>query len=299
MKPEIIYDMPEQQYHDETGLGEGKFVTRSMIVAYHQDPSSFKLKYIDKEPLMQFTENEGTKFGVYVERYLLDKDVSMYVEKPVDCINAKGDVAPWNKRQSQYVMDANGNKTGITTIAWEAANEYIIDQEQAQLAVFLEKRFSDTALGQFWINGIDESKKQVAIRWTDEESGLNVQIRIDNWIQGSYACDLKSTGKRLEKFSDAAHDFGYHFQQAMYQDGIEIATGNRDKFLFAVGETTGLRRAAIRQLHSDQVNYAIRSYKKALVGIAAGDFMAVGFDKTEAEMCEIPAYLHYEYNEEQ
>jgi len=296
---QIIYDMPEAEYHQSSGVGEGKFITRSMIVDMINDAPSFFQKHIVKHPLMQFDGNDGTRFGNYFESYLLDRDVSQYVVKPTQCWSkSKSAVVDWNLRGSQFVLDASGEPTSVDTKTWESMNPNTVDEEQVELAKFMEVRFGETALGKWWVNKIPESKKQVVVRWTDETTGLNLQIRLDNYLEGAFACDLKSTASKLEKFSDTAHRYGYHVQDAMYSDGIELIEGKKIPFLFAVGETADLKRARIVTLHPVQVDYARKAYKTALAKIAAQDYAADGATLTEPEQCELPAYLLYCYENE-
>lgn len=298
MDPILIKDMPEEEYHASSGLEPGQFITRSMIVDYNEDRPSFKLKHIDKHPLMQFKGNKGTDFGSYFESYLLDGDTSAYRTIPETCYSmSKKSEVNWNLRAGQYVMDGTAI-TGVTTKEWIDDHPLIVSAGDIELAAFMEKRFGDTALGQYWLNNIKDSDKQVVIRWTDEATGLNMQVRLDHYREGQFTCDLKSTAKRLENFSNTADDYGYHFQDSMYSDGIEILTGKRIPFLFAIGETTGLKRAVIRQLHPLQVSYAKKMYHLALKGIKEENYNAPGFDNTEAEQCELKPYQLYKYEDE-
>jgi len=294
----IIEGMPEEQYHAESGLGEGKWLTRSMIVDMVVDPASFHMKHIVKHPLMQFNGNEGTRFGSYVEAHILDRNTSMYVVKPTKCWSkSKKEIVDWNLRGSQMVL-SHGEPTEVDTKTWEEMNPNTISEDDIERAKFLELRFGETALGKYWIKHIPESKKQVVVRWHDEETGLPMQVRLDNWYPDKYVCDLKSTGKSYTKFSDSAHTYGYHFQDAIYSDGLTLATGNRVPFFFAVGETAELKRARIVSLHPTQVEFARTKYHEALRNIAAENYTAYDFDRTEPEECELPAYLLYQYESE-
>lgn len=294
MKPEILYDLPEELYFASTGTGADQWITRSMITDYVDDPASFYLKYIVRHPLMTFDGNNGTRFGTYFENYLLDRDVSKYTTKPRMCLSAKGIEVKWNLHKGQKVIDGGGQ----TTIQWEDEHEFIVSEADEQLAKFMEFRFSETALGKYWIKNIPKSKKQVTVRWQDEETGARMQIRLDNYLEDVFACDLKSTAKPYEKFSDTADNYGYNYQHAIYSDGLEAVTGKRIPFFFAVAESTGLKRARILQLHPTQVEYAQRTYKKALKGILAQDYHTKGFDSQEAEMCDLPVWLLYKYENE-
>lgn len=293
MKTEIIYDMPEDQYHSETGLDEGKYVTRSMIAAYAQDPASFHLRYVEKHPLMQFAGNKGTDLGSFVEAYLLDRDTSNYVVIPELCENQKGEIVKWNLRSGQTVIGEV-----CTTKEWVENNPKTHTVADTEYAKFIGRRFGETNLGQYWVNKISESKKQVTVRWTDEISGLNCQIRIDNYLPDVFLCDLKTTAKDYTRFSQTADDYGYHMQASLYSDAMELATGKRLPFLFAICETTGLKRARIVQLHPTQIEFAKKEYMRSLVGIANEDWNTIGYDATQAEVCDLPAFMLYKYENE-
>lgn len=294
MKTEIIYDMPEDEYHASTGLGEGQFVTRSMLAYYAKDPRAFYYRYKINHPLMVFAGNEGTRFGTYVESYLLDKDVSMYTTRPKLCWSrAKNEQVNWSLYSGQFV-DATEE---VTTKQWKLDNQNIVSDADLELAQFMELRFADTAIGKWWLGKIEESQKQVTIRWT--EGGLNLQIRIDCYLPDVFVSDLKSTAKRIEDFNGTAARFGYDMQNAIYSDAVTLATGKQLPFIFAVGETTELRRADILKLPDMQVQYARAQYKKAIRGIAAEDYSAIGHDRTEPTEYEPKPWELYTYMEEE
>lgn len=283
-KPQIIENLSDKDYRNSSGLGDGRYITRSMIGCYIDDPSLFKLRYIDGDPNVWTVQNEGMKFGQYCEDLIVNGDVSKYAIIPDTYANAKNEVKDWNWN------------AGVCK-AWKKKNRDFITKDKVIEAEFIKKRFADTAMGQYWLKTIPQSRKQLTVRWTDEESGLNCQVRIDNEVQGKYLCDAKTTGKRLEGFSGIADDYYYHIQHAMYQDGYRIATGQLLPFLFAVAETgkKSLQRARILTLHGLQVQAGLLAYKRALMGIKIEDFAAVGATNTEPMECELPAWLLYRY----
>ena len=290
MQPELILDMDENTYHSETGLGEGLFVTRSMLAFYAKDPSAFFHRYIAKEPQMQFKDNEGTRFGSYVEAWILDRDVSMYTTKPKMCWSRnKGERVKWSLASGQFV-DVTETKT---TKEWMLENQNIVSEDDYELARFMEKRFRDTAFGSWWLDKIEESHKQAVVRWS--EGGLNLQIRIDCYLPDVLQSDLKSTGKSLGKFTEAAEDYGYAMQQAMYSDGLALVTPKKLPFLFGVGETKNLKQARVLKLPDMQVAHARKEYKKAIYGIGQQDFNSYDFKSDEPVECELKPWQLFKY----
>ncbi|MCK4500475.1 PD-(D/E)XK nuclease-like domain-containing protein [Candidatus Babeliales bacterium] len=289
-----VAELPEEAYHASSGMDSNQWITRSMIACYIQDPSLFKLRYIDKDPMVQFAGSKSTRFGCYIEDYILNGDVSDYVRQPSECVNGKGETVKWTFGAGRYVDDPDG----MTTKEWRELHTKLIKDDDHDLAVFLEKRFADTAMGIYWLKRIKESEKQVTVRWKDEETGLNLQVRIDNLLRGLYMVDLKSTGKSLDKFSQAAEDYGYGLQEAMYSEGYCHETGEKLPYVFAVAETTGMHRARIITLHPAQVSYYKEQYRVALRGIAAGNFDAYDKLETKTMQAPLPSYLHYKYEDE-
>lgn len=294
MKPQIIHGMPDAQYHAESGMGDSQFITRSMLVDYIRCPSTFRHKHIDKVDMLQFNGNSGTSFGTFYEEFLLDDDIEKYKKIPKHCANAKGEVVPWNKRKGQYVIDEDGI-TEQTTLEWETENPLIMSESDLDLSKFLASRFDETAMGKFWKQNIEQSKKQVTIRWEDEKTGLRLQVRLDNLLEGSYICDLKTSARSIDDFSSTAEKYGYDIQAAMYADAYELATGEKLPFLFAISETTGLMRSLMRILHPLQVEHSRDAYKKAIAGITAQDYESPEAGSTQAIECELKAWQLYKY----
>lgn len=309
MKPEIIHGMTDEEYHASTGMGEGKYISRSMIGKYIKDPCLFKYTYLDLLPFLQQEENDGMKFGNYVEDYLLNQDTSAWVNKPVDCWNqpktAKvGSIKPWTVRSGNYVLDENNMPTSETTAEWEARQTKFIDPKQVELAEFLKIRFAETKIGAWWLSTIEQSKKQVVVRWQDADTGLPLQIKLDNWLNDykhadfNYISDLKSTASSIEKWNGTAAVYMYDLQHVMYTEGVEVATNTRYPFFNAVGETMGLKRARIKAIHDLQLKSIAKKYRAALHGISKGLFDSEDKEQGRPSINELKAWELYEYESE-
>lgn len=269
MKPTILYDLEESEYHATSGTGEGQFLTRSMLVMYHKDPPLFDLTYNQKHPCTEREANDGMRFGCYYEDMLLGGDVNKWAIKPSEYTNDKGEDKPWN-----------GNAKVCRE--WLAEHPYVVSQADVDLAEFLKLRFGETALGKWWLNKAASSKTQVTYRWTDEDTGLPLQTRVDSLLEGVFISDLKSTASSIEQFNGTSRKYGYDWQSHMYTEGHRICTGETLPFLFAIGETGGLKRARVRTLPQEQVALAGINMRLALRGIAKGDYAAKDATETLA-----------------
>jgi len=301
---ELIEDMPEQDYHDSTGVGPGKFRTRSMVQCYMADRPLYKHRFIDQHPAAQIKKNDGMRFGEYVEDCILDGDVSAYVKQPDKCwSNSKNCEVDWNLRSGQHVIHESGTVTGVTTKEWADKNPKIIDSEQELLAEFLILRFMETRIGKWWMDTIPESKKQVVLRWADPDTGLPMQARIDNLYASpkdarAYQCDLKSTASSLDKWNGICKAYGYDLQNVIYSDGYTCVTGKTIPFFNAVGETGGLKRARIMNIPQMQRDHVRKKYRAALAGIKAENYLADDHDSTSPQINDPKAWELYEYESE-
>jgi len=296
MKPELILDMTEKEYHASSGIGKDKFVTRSMLGLMDKDPPMFKYRYIDNDPFCQIEDSEPMKFGRYVEQYLFGDDLSNWSTRPEKCWSRnKKEWVDWNNGAGRFVSPY----CTIPTSVWTAEHPDIIKDEEVQIAEFMKKRFEETALGKFWIEQLPKAQKQAVCRWKDKDTGINCQIRIDAVIPGSLITDLKSSGSPLEKFTTSALAYDYHTQHAMYQDGYAEVVGEVLPFAFAIGEVKGLKRARIRTLPPLMVDHGRLAYKRALKRLEDGDYSPYDANETTPQECELPAYLLYQLEGEQ
>jgi hypothetical protein len=300
MKPEIIYDMPEEAYHQSTGLGSDLWITRSMLKTYIADKPLFKLRYIDKLPYAQVKQSKAMALGVYIEDALLNGTGDKWTTTPALCWSKnKGELVRWNMQAGQFVIDDEGKPTGQTTKQWAEEHPNIVTLEDSERVSFIRERFNETAMGRYWLNNVQKSIKQPTIRWQDAATGLRLQVRLDCLLEDHYISDLKTSSRSIDKFSDVADEYGYHHQHSLYQDAYEFATGKRLPFFFNVVETSGLERCRCVQLHPVQIAHAKKELRSAMDGIASGDYSATDAT-TQGPMAiqELPAWLHYKYESE-
>ena len=96
------------------------------------------------------------------------------------------------------------------------------------------------AIEEPFVNTLIAGRHEVPITWTDEETGVKCKARLDclTEIDGQlYVVDYKTTtSAHLGSFSNSAFKYGYHFQAAMYLDGVKAVTGRDAKFFFIAQE---------------------------------------------------------------
>jgi hypothetical protein len=269
---ELIQDMPEQAYHDETGLGEGLFITRSMINCYADTKRGFRLRYVDKHPQAQFAGNKGTSFGSIVDALLAGTFDSTYAVRP--------EGVDWRTKEGKAIL-AELKESGLEIVTHE-------DHSRALLCLDglnehgLGRDILASASGQGWV-----------IRWEDE-NGLPLQVRLDALVQGVALVDYKTTSKPFDQFIQSAEAFGYATQAIMYADAWEKLTGENRKMLFAIMRSSFPFDADVQWLPQMMLDYHRKRYDAAREGIAAGDFSD---NRNEATEAVIPAWALYLYEE--
>lgn len=68
----------------------------------------------------------------------------------------------------------------------------------------------------------DRGRSEYSLRWTDEETGCKLKMRMDKLNWDGTIVDLKTTEHvGPEAWSRTTHNFGYHRQAAMYLEGLQ------------------------------------------------------------------------------
>lgn len=78
---------------------------------------------------------------------------------------------------------------------------------------------------------------EVVARWKDPATGLVCKGRLDKYIPGVLALDLKTTADASPgAFASSYYKYGYHRQLAHYTDGFGIASGKETPFVIVCVE---------------------------------------------------------------
>jgi len=88
-----------------------------------------------------------------------------------------------------------------------------------------------------------------------EEDGLQLKVRPDAQNHG-IIFDLKTTrDANPNTFGKTAADLGYFQSAALYQDGVELVTGERRPFVFVLAEKTAPYLVSVVELDDDALEY--------------------------------------------
>lgn len=106
---------------------------------------------------------------------------------------------------------------------------------------------------------LSHGRAEVTLTWADPATGVNMRARVD-WLRDKargrlWAIDLKTAASAdPQTFARHAADFGYHRQQAQYEDGLK-ACGLSDNpgFLFIVVEVEPPHLVSVISLKADAV----------------------------------------------
>lgn len=109
---------------------------------------------------------------------------------------------------------------------------------------------------------------ELTLVWTDVASGLLCKARLDAVQPGQHFADLKTTA-RLDKFSRAIADYGYHRQMAHYQEGWRVLTCDTLPPWLVVVESAA--PYCCQTAPMDEETLAVGFYERAeLLGLLAG-----------------------------
>lgn len=113
---------------------------------------------------------------------------------------------------------------------------------------------------------------EVAIQWTDHETGLSCKGRVDYLIEvDDYHCivGLKTTKSISDRaFSRQAFDLGYPLQWAMYRAGYFVNTGVNAKMVEIVVENHAPWDVVVYRIHDAVLDYGMAQFRKGLAMVA-------------------------------
>jgi len=144
-----------------------------------------------------------------------DRFDKLYTVRPATYTNAKGEEKPWS-----------GNAKYCKEYMAELRESGLIDlsPEQYELCNHIrDSIYADEELKDWLEAGIPE----VSMVWIDKKTGIPMKGRIDLWVpDGGIIIDLKTTrNANVMQFGNDSYRYGYHFQMALYYDGVTQATG--------------------------------------------------------------------------
>jgi len=265
---ELIH-MPEAEYHASSGFGENQYITRSMIKAYDESPRGFQLRYVDKNPLAQFGGNKSTSLGSLTEAVINNTHEQFYCEEPIERTYppAKGTAKRDSEEYSQYLknkLDKENFKKQVEE--YTAGREVIKSEEYAKVSLCIDS-LNLNGFGNYILN-TENIEYSPVIRWTDEDTGLRLQVMIDAVVEESILVDYKTGYKQPSKFLSSAVEYGYDLQAYLYSKAYYLATGEELPFVFAYMQTVFPFEADVIQLNDEILEVSRQRVNAALIGIA-------------------------------
>lgn len=226
-------------------------------------------------------------------------------------------IRPANAPKRPDSRQLNAKKPGAETIKaisfwndWDARNAGKIeitakDYDTAQAMVESLRRYPMEFPGGITITGgelLDACRKEVVVRWIDEETGLLCKLRADLYSEElAFAGDLKScahAGKSA--FSRMINQRRYHVAHAHYSDGFRCAGAPIRSFTFLAIEKRRPHACASWHIDapSEERGWAIRqrSMRKLAACRDSGQFPSY---TTTVSPIGIPAYGHYDADKDQ
>jgi hypothetical protein len=112
-----------------------------------------------------------------------------------------------------------------------------------------------------------DGESEISLSWIDAETGVYCRARPDflNEAHGGLCIDLKTASDAsMGEFSRACAKYNYHWQSAMYLDGLASVKKPHSNFVFVVVETEAPWAIGIYELAPDDLELGRTLYKRAL-----------------------------------
>jgi hypothetical protein len=187
---------------------------------------------------------------------------NMLFGSAVDCLLFDGDEA----YQERYVEHPGLDMRTVAGKAWKAANE------GKQIVPAEVKGCARAVHGHSVAHGlIADGESQLSLFWADAETGIKLKARPDIYVaKGSrfrpILADLKTTDSAdPEAFAKIAYRFRYHWQAAMYLDGLTACFGEpHDEAIYIVAERDPPHRVETMRLGAAELELGRDEYREAL-----------------------------------
>jgi hypothetical protein len=155
-------------------------------------------------------------------------------------------------KKYQDFLKANEGKTVLSKAIWDQVPEIVDSIISNKLA------FPRISMG----------TSQVSMVWDDPLTGVRLKGRPDLVCEKRSECvDLKLTGD-LGKFQRTAMDFRYHWQAAIYLDGLQANGVDVGSFSFIVCKAEPVYSVEVYKLTQRAIDLGRAEYKAALVKFA-------------------------------
>jgi exodeoxyribonuclease VIII len=232
--------MTEKEYRQHPAI------SRSELWRMHESPEKFK--YFKEHPP---EPTPSLLFGQVVHKLLLQPEdfESEFVIVP----NVDG-----RTRAGKEALKLIENTDGRTRVKYDM-------YETASLMV--EKSMSEPL-----VRKLLAGQKEQPFFWTDADTGEQCKCRTDclTWLDGDElptVVDYKTTtNAKTDVFNNEIFKLGYHFQSAMYCEGVRKSLNlpERPGFTFIVQEKTAPYSLNIIEVTPDVMNYGVDVFREML-----------------------------------
>ncbi len=138
---------------------------------------------------------------------------------------------------------------------WRAdnASRLLLEQDDATAIAGMVRSIAAHPLACKMLMG--EGVSELTVKWTDPATGIVCKSRADRYIAGvRLGVDLKSTeDARAAVFAKGVANYGYHRQQAFYEDGFAAVGAPLDGFVFVAVEKRAPYLVAVFNLEDEDV----------------------------------------------
>jgi hypothetical protein len=233
------WECSNEEYHASEGISNSK------LSDFIKDPAYYHAKHVAKT--YSDPPKDCYKFGTIVhERVLLDNYAGEILLVPENVLNKDG-----HRKGKAWLEFAEDN-----------SDKYLLTQAELDRV----NRYCDAVHANPTARQIvEDSEREVSLRWTDDETGLPCRCRVDA-LHPMIDADLKTTRDNTPAgFAAAAFRYGYHRQKNWYQEGtVRHRQGQQVPFLFiAVTEWS----CNVFELDEQFDAFAQAEIRKALQGI--------------------------------
>lgn len=219
MTPEVIDGMKSEDYHRHAALGSTSLKTLATKTPAHW-------KWDSEHP----RHSDAFDLGTVVHSITLEGDESGVAVVDADSWRTKA------AKEQQDAARAEG-KTPLLTADWLQAKT----MRDAILAHPVAKAM------------LTGHTAEQSIFW--EEDGLKLKVRPDLLNHGIIG-DLKTCrDANPNTFGKTAADLGYFQSAALYQDGVELVTGERRPFRFILAEKSAPWLVSVVELDENALEY--------------------------------------------
>lgn len=217
----LIHDLDETAYHSDlttlSSTGARTLATRT--------PAEFRHEQINRRP-----DKKEFDFGHLVHKMILGKGAEICVI----------DADDWRTKAAREKRDA----------AREAGEVPVLEKEWRRAERVVESfRLHETAAAL-----ISGGAPEVSLYWSDSWSGVRCRGRVD-YLRPDAAVDVKTTQDAdPRKFAKSVAEYGYHQQQAWYEDGLRECGWTGTDFVFVVVSVVAPHLVSVCRLDDNAVD---------------------------------------------